>query len=350
MIAFDTPAWLLALPLAALPWLLRRRDALPNTWLATLPRDLASDALALALHAAAALSLAGVVLALAGPHRPEYTVERVGRGAEIVLVLDRSRSMDQGFGGSRSAGAAVRGTGPEALDYYSRLRASQNRESKGQVARQMLADFAAKRPEDRFGLVLFSTLPLRVLEFTQKPEAIQAAITAGNIGRGLSETNIGLALESALGFFAGRPYTGSRIVMLVSDGGDRLDAAIRERIAHLAQRHRVSVYWIYIRSAMGAGLTPQGGATTSPVSDEAAPELFLHRFFESMGTPYRAYEADNPEALQEAIADVGRLENLPIVYQDVVPRRSLAEPALAVALLAVLLLLAARGLEIRRWA
>ena len=351
MIRFDTPAWLLLLPLAALPWLLRQRDAMPNTWLATLPRDLASDGLALALHAAAALALAGLVLALAEPYRPEYTVERVGRGAEIVLVLDRSRSMDQGFGGARAAGAPVRGTGPEALDYYSRLRAAQNRESKGQVARQLLGDFASRRPDDRFGMVLFSTLPMRVLEFTQKPDAIQAAIAAGNIGRGLSETNIGLALESALGYFNDRPYTGSRIVMLVSDGGDRLDAAIRDRISHLVHKHRVAIYWIYIRSAMSAGLKPaEADNPAAPVNAEAAPEYFLHRFFEQLGTPYRAYEADNPEALQKAIDDVNRLENLPIVYEDVVPRRSLAPWALGAALLAVLLLLAARTLEIRRWA
>jgi len=34
------------------------------------------------------------------------------------------------------------------------------------------------------------------------------------------------------------------------------------------------------------------------------PEVFLHRFFGSMGTPYRAYEAEDPESLQKAIADV----------------------------------------------
>ncbi|MEF7613025.1 vWA domain-containing protein [Aquincola sp. MAHUQ-54] len=346
---FDAPGWLWLLPLAALPWLLRRRESLANTWLASLPRDGPSDAIGLLLHAAAVMALAALVIALAGPYRPEYTVERVGRGAEIVLVLDRSRSMDQGFAGTRGAGNGIRGTGPEALDYYARLRASQNRESKGQVARQLLADFAARRPEDRFGMVLFSTLPLRVLEFTQKPEPIQAAIAAGNVGRGLSETNIGLALESALGFFDERAYTGSRIVMLVSDGGDRLDAAIRERIAQLVRKHRVAVYWIYLRSAMSTGLVAPPGAEAAAENAEVAPEYFLHRFFESLGTPYRAYEADNPEAMQKAIEDVNRLENLPIVYEDVVPRRSLAPWALAAALAAVLLLLAADLAEIRRW-
>lgn len=345
---FDGPAWLWLLPLAALPWLLRRREAMANTWLATMPHDALSGLLGTGLRAAAALAFAALVLALAGPYRPEYGIERVGRGAEIVLVLDRSRSMDQGFAGTRG-NPRVKGTGPEALDYYSRLRATQDRESKGLVARQLLADFAARRPEDRFGMVMFSTLPMRVLEFTQKPDAIQAAIAAGNVGRGLSETNIGLALESALGFFDDRPYTGSRIVMLVSDGGDRLDAAIRERIAQLVHRHRVALYWIYLRSANGAPLMPEPGGAAQPVNAEAAPETFLHTFFESLGTPYRAYEADNPEAMQKAIDDVNRLENLPIVYEDVVPRRSLAPWLLALALASVIVLLAAELTEIRRW-
>lgn len=347
---FETPGWLLLLPLAGLPWLLRRREALPNTWAATLPHDPASDVIGFVLHAAAALAIAALVLALAGPYRPEFSVERVGRGAEIVLVLDRSRSMDQGFA-ARPAGG-VKGTGPEALDYYSRLRAAQNRSSKGQAARQLLGEFVARRPADRFGLVMFSTLPIRALGFTQKTEVVQAAIAAGNVGRGLSETNIGLALDAALGYFADRPYTGSRIVMLVSDGGDRLDPVVRERIAQQVEKHRVAIYWIYLRSAMSGSLAPgAGGLDDAPAADaEAAPETSLHRFFQSLGTPYRAYEADNPEALQKAIDDVDRLENLPIVYEDVVPRRSLAPWTLAAALAAVLLLLAAERWEIRRWA
>ena len=159
---------------------------------------------------------------LAGPHRGEYRVERVGRGAEIVLLLDRSRSMDQGFGQRRAGEQPVSA-----------------RESKGLVARRLLAEFAAQRPDDRFGMIVFSTLPIRVLDFTHKQPAIQAAVAAGDVGRGLSETDIGLALQAALAAFEDRPYTGSRLVMLVSDGGDRIEPDARERIAYLARRHRV---------------------------------------------------------------------------------------------------------------
>ena len=346
-LALDQPAWLLLLPLVLLPWLAPVGVPLPNTWAAQLPPDRPSQIVQAALRTAAVLALAALIVGLAGPYRPEDQVERVGQGAEIVVVLDRSRSMDERFAGGRAAANAPRGTGPEALDYYMRLRDSGSRDSKGKVARQMLSDFAKSRPQDLFGMIVFSTLPIRVLEFTQKSEAIQAAITAGNIGRGLSETDIGLAMQSALSYFEDRAYTGSRIVLLVSDGGDRLDVDTRERIALLTKKLRVAVYWIYIRASTSPGLMLD--AAQAPVNTDTVPEYFLHRFFQSMGTPYRAFEAENPEALRKAIDEVNRLENLPITYLDTVPRHEFAPWCFGAALAGVLLLLAAQALEIRQW-
>jgi len=340
-------AWVLwLLPLAALPFVVRSGASLRNTWIAFAPRDAASVALGWALRALAALALAALVLAVADPHRPEYTVERIGKGAEIVLLLDRSRSMDQGFAGVTVRAPAGRVSGPEVLDFYVAQR--RLREPKGQVARQLLAEFTAKRSQDRFALIVFSALPIPVLGFTQKQDVIQAAISAGNVGRGLSETNIGIALENALAMFEDRPYTGSRIVMLVSDGGDRLDLDVRERVAAAARKHRVAIYWLYLRSGNSPGLQPAKG--DSPAAIESVPELMLNHFFESLETPYRAYEAGNSEALQQAIADVDRLENLPIAYLDLVPQRDLAPWCHGVALACVLLLLAASAKELRRWA
>ena len=346
--SFDQ-VWLLwLLPLALLPLLAPPGGAIDNAWVRLAPRDRASDALGWALRIAGTLALAALVVGIADPYRPEFPVERVGKGAEIVLVLDRSRSMDQGFAGARPSAAAPKGTGPGALDYYMSQTPGRLRDSKGKVARQLLGEFAAGRPDDRFGMITFSTLPIRVLEFTQKREAIQAAITAGNIGRGLAETNIGLALLAALASFDERPYTGSRIVMLVSDGGDRLDPDVAERIADRVRQHRVAIYWLYLRSANSPGLMPEAG--DSPQVAETVPEHALHRYFESLATPYHAYEAGDAQALKSAIDAVNRLENLPITYVDTMPRRDLSAPCFALAFGCVLLLLAANLVEIRRWA
>jgi mxaC protein len=190
---------------------------------------------------------------------------------------------------------------------------------------------------------------MRVLGFTSKPEIIQAAIQAGNIGRGLSETNIARALQSALAYFEDRPYTGSRIVLLVSDGGDKLDINARNSITEQARKHRVGITWIYIRSPRSPGLMREIAVDILQPSahEELAPEQFLDRFFQGLQVPYRAYEADDPDSLQRAIADLDRLENLPITYLDTVPRRDLSGWAFGLALASVLLLLLARRLEIR---
>ena len=345
---FANPLWLLLLPLAALPLWISAGRARPHSSLAALPADRASTAVDLALRATAALAIVATLIGLAAPYRPEYTVERVGQGAEIVLVLDRSGSMDQGFPGARapSAKPGAKLT-PEMIDAYIKQGQAVRKESKGAAARRMLAEFTAKRPDDRFAMQVFSTLPIPVLGFTQKDEAIQGAIAAANIGRGLAETDIGLALQSALALFEGRPYTGSRIIMLVSDGGDRLDADAQAKIANLARKQRVALYWIYIRSAGSPGLTAE--ASDSPEAADSVPEYALNRFFKQIGTPYHAYEAENSDALQTAIDDVNRLENLPITYLDSVPRLELARAFIGTALAAVLLLLAAQALELR-WA
>lgn len=345
--SFTYPLLLWLLPLALWPLVVPAAAPLRNAWIAWAPRDRASTVAGWAVRALGALGVAALVLAVADPHRPEYTVERIGRGAEIVLLLDRSRSMDQGFAGLRPPPGGRR-TGPEAIDHYFSQAPARLRESKGQVARRLLGEFTASRPQDRYALVVFSTLPMRVLGFTQKQAIVQAAIAAGNVGRGLSETNIGLALDAGLEMFEGRPYTGSRILMLVSDGGDRLDPDTRERLARLVQRQRVSIYWLYLRSANGPSL--KAAPEDSPAAADSVPELMLDRWFASLGVVYRAYEAGDPQALEQAIADVNRLENLPIVDQDLVPQRDLAPWFHAVALVCVLLLLGAQRLELRRWA
>jgi mxaC protein len=334
--SFAAPLWLLLLPLAAWPLWRQAGGALAHSSLALLPFDRASAAIGLALRAAAALAIAAIVVGLAGPYRPEYSIERSGKGAEIVLVLDRSGSMDQGFPGAKAPTAkAGDKLTPEMIDAFIKQRHGDGskRESKGVAARRLLA---------------FSTVPIAVLGFTQKPAAVQAAIAAGNIGRGLAETDIGLALQAALGLFDDRPYTGSRIIMLVSDGGDRLDADAQARIEHLALKHRVGLYWIYIRSASSPSLAAQAGESAQAL--DSIPEYSLHRFFQSLGTPYRAYEAENSDALKTAIDDVSRLENLPITYLDSVPRLELAQAFFGAALACVLVLMAAQAVELRQWA
>lgn len=332
--ALSEPAWLLAAPLALLPLWRRDAESVSYSWLALVPRDPLSTLLGWLLRLLAVAVMLAIVFGLAGLHRPQVAVERVGRGAEIVVLLDRSRSMDDPML-PKGAQPALYATA-----------ASMSLESKGKMARRLLAEFSLRRPEDLVGMVLFSSAPIPVLSFTQKQDMIQAAIAAGGVGRGLSETEIGRGLLAAADYFDQRPYAGSRLILMVSDGGAQLEPEIRQRLTTLFKRHRIALSWIYIRSAGSRGLQAQAGDSEAM---ETAPERSLHRFFQSTGVPYRAYEAEDPEALQQAIADVGRMQNLPIQYQEMLPRFDFAPRCYAAAAAGCLLLFAAAMLRIRRW-
>jgi len=327
-VAYPWVLWLLPLSLA--PLIFRRQNTVAYSALMNLPRDGLSELIGVVQRIVPVLLIAILIIAISGLFRPPLEVERIGKGAHIILLLDRSRSMDQPFGGQA----------------FRDPLATRGFDSKGTVARRLLSDFVASRGEDMFGMLVFSTYPIQVLPLTDKQEVIQAAIQAGNIGRGLSETDVGLGLIQAIRFFDKRPYTGSRIVMLISDGGAKLDLRTRERIESLLKRHRVALYWIYIRSRNSPGIWTD---VDNPDSDEIAPARALHKFFASMETPYRAYDTENPQALERAIADVNRLQNLPIHHKDLVPRRDLSGICYGIALALVLLMIAAKMLEITRW-
>jgi len=328
-VAYPWVLWLLPLSLA--PLVFRRQNTVSYPALMMVPRDRLSGVVGAVQRVVPALLIAILIIAISGLFRPPEEVERIGTGAHIVLLLDRSRSMDQPFGGQPFIYPLGGGT-----DF----------DSKGTVARRVLSDFVASRGEDLYGMVVFSTYPIQVLPLTDKQDVIQAAIQAGNIGRGLSDTDVGLGLIEAVRFFEKRPFTGSRIVMLISDGGAKLDLGIRERIENLLERHRVALYWIYIRSQYSPGISED---VDNPASGEGAPARALHEFFTNMQTPYRVYDTENPQALERAIADVNRLQNLPIHYRDLVPRRDLSGICYGIALVLLLLMIAAKMLEITRW-
>jgi mxaC protein len=211
------------------------------------------------------------------------------------------------------------------------------------VARELLAKFVADRPDDRFSLIFFSTHPIRVVPFTQHDEVVQAAIAAGGVGRGLADTDVGRALAAAIAEFDQRAYTGSRIVLLVSDGGARLDPATRRALLAAARRNRVSLNWIYLRSVNSPRLDTPGEP------GEAVPEIALHRFFQTLPGAYRVYEAEDPDGLARAVADVARQQNFPLDYLEPVPRRDFTRAALFVALACAALMLALRAATVEAW-
>ncbi|RBO53823.1 VWA domain-containing protein [Rhodovulum sp. BSW8] len=326
MIGVSAPLALALLPLALLPlatpWL--RHSRLPRLDLR--PPDGRSAVADPLLTGLGMVAVAALVLGIAGLHLKGGTVPHRGSGTNLVLLIDRSSSMDETF-----AGRAPDGT----------------EESKSDAARRILLDFIGKRPDDRTGIAAFSTAPLPMLPLTRSRSAQTAAIAALD-EPGLSQTDIGRGLALALGMMDGTTAAGSRAVLMVSDGAGVIAPEVQEALRWLAARQEVHLYWLYLRSEGAKSLfeVPRPGKPDTP---QLRPERHLHLFLQRLGVPYRAFEAESPDAVARAVEEIGRMETRPILTDRAVPRRDLSRAAFIVAGAAALLLAVARGLE-RPWA
>jgi mxaC protein len=310
-LGFAQPGWLWLMPLAALPLWRSLFAPAGYSWNALLPGDGLSRLFDYGVRLAGVLAFAGLILGLSGVYRREFTVERVGQGAHIVLLLDRSRSMDDSFAGRAPAGGE---------------------EAKSAAAVRLLGRFIDGRPHDRIGVAAFSTSPLFVLPLTDNRKAVAAAVRAAALP-GLAQTHVAKGLALALSYFAGTEAAGSRSVLLVSDGAAVIDPGSEALLRREFAARGARLYWIFLRTAGSPGLFE----TPDPADDtpQARPERHLHLFFQSLGIPYRAYEAETPAAMQHAMADIGRLENLPMRYTETYPRRELRGACFALAALAL---------------
>lgn len=311
--------WLLVLlPLALLPWFNHNLDK-TVAWINLVPADPMSNLISVVLKLLSSLVIASLLLALAGPNLPEQKVERLGEGAEIVLLLDRSRSMDSPFAVKTQAAAVSVG----------------GDNSKRSVARDYLTEFVKNRPDDRFGFVFFSTKAINLLPLTYDKESILATINANALGKGLSDTNMAEALLSSARMFEEQTYRGSRIVLLVSDGGQQLSTEAKEQISRLYKEMNLSIYWIYLKSNQEMSL--QEGENDNLLWADI-PERKLHTFFQSIDVPYRAFEAGSLEAFAEAMAEIDRQHYQTLIVEETLPHEPKSDLLLWMAMLAMLLL------------
>lgn len=318
---WSQPYLLLLLPLIVLPWINHNQEK-TIAWAEFVPVDPLSKIIGLTLKTLASIVLAALILALTGPYEPENKIERVGEGAEIVLLLDRSRSMDDAF----------------AVKHQAALVSVGKKDSKRRVAKGYLTEFVKKRPDDRFGFVLFSSNAIKLLPLTYSKESVLATINASAIGKGLKDTNLSDALIKAAEMFEGQTYRGSRIVLLVSDGGQILSEDAQQHIKALYNKMNLSINWIYMSSMQGMTLEEEDNDN---YLWQDLPERKLHNFFKSIGTPYQAFEAKSLDAFAKAIDEIDRQQYQTLIVEETLPREPKHKPFYWLAMIAMLLLVMA---------
>lgn len=323
--AVDHPTVLLLLPLAFLPFVATVLAVSSFPSLASVPSDRLSLMVDIGLRAAGTVAIAAIILGLAGLHRREQLVERVGQGANIVLLFDRSGSMDNSFANRLPSGGE---------------------ESKSTAAKRLISDFVTRRAHDRIGVSAFSTSPMPVLPLTDHHDTVKAAVAA--IDRpGLAKTDVGRGLVLAMTMFDENLADASRAVILVSDGAAVIDRRVQAALRSITARTPFNLYWLFLRTKGSRGIFDPPDAR-KPDTPQVNPERHLHLFLSTLGIPYRAFEAGSPQAVEQAIAEIDKQEMRPLVYFERIPRHDLSHLCYAIAAVAVALLalakLAERGL------
>jgi len=320
-LALDSPIMMALLPLALGPFFFSalRPSHIPSIEAA--PLDFVSRLFAGGLAVLASTAIGAALLALAGLHAVQGSVTKMAEGTEIVILIDRSGSMNDTFAGRQPSG---------------------EEESKTAAAKRILSTFFSGDAHDLVGVAAFSTSPMLVMPMTDHQAAYQAAIAA--IDRpGLDYTNIARGLALALSMF--KPgFTGrSRAILLVSDGAALIDPKVQEELRADFQKIRVNLYWLFLRTEGSKGISdqPKHGEDTP----QAMPERHLDLYFKTLGVPYQAFEAEGPQAVADAVNQIGRLERHPMGIEEALPRIDFAPLLSKIALLATLLVLAAKLAE-----
>ncbi len=321
------PGFLWLLLLAPLPWLVSVLQPAPFPSLDGVPRDILSSLISFGVKAAACLAIVSGALALAQPYRLAQSVKLLATGAHVVLVMDRSLSMDFSLNDDTAQG---------------------NQESKTQMSARLMTDFVDKSPHDQFGVVAFSSAPVFVLPISAHREAVKAAIMAQS-RPGIEGTNVGLGLQLALAMIGHDPDATSPVILLVSDGeyggAGFFQLDLQDSLRQTFQKEHAHLYWLFLRSHKGnedVFAPPPEGVEDSP---HTKPERHMDLFFKTLGVTYRVFWADSPHAIEDAVAEIDRLETRPVNYYEEIPRKDVTPVFYGLAAFTCFLLVVAKLAE-----
>lgn len=230
------------------------------------------------------ISVALLVLALAGPRTGARVVEEEREGIAIVLAVDVSQSMLA-----------------EDLRPRNRLGA----------AKQTVARFIQGREHDRIGLVAFAGEAMTRVPLTRDYNVLAEAV-AGLQSGGLSDgTAIGEGLAAAAARLR-RAEERSKVVVLMSDGANNRGDVDPRQAAHAAQALGIRVYTI----AMGSDTVARIPVAMTRVGIRYAmarttvDEKLLAEIATTSGGRY--FRAKDTEALRRIYAEIDRLERTPV--------------------------------------
>lgn len=181
------------------------------------------------------LLLIPAIIAMARPQWQNERSSRTASGIDIMVALDISQSMD-------------------TQDFVSRDPRFSRAERRIDVARQVLINFIAGRPDDRIGIVTFSGRPYTVAPLTLDHEILKLKISEIILADGRYNeggTAIGSAINAASIRLDNQKESKSKIMVLLTDGASNSGKMSPQQAADLAATLGIKIYTIAIGSEDG---------------------------------------------------------------------------------------------------
>lgn len=270
-------------------------------------------------HAPTGLRVSTLVLAtlaLMGPQSIHARDRTDVEGIDLVLVLDLSRSME----------------------------ANDIEPNRFEAMKHVVAEFIARRPNDRIGAVVFGREAFTLLPLTTDKEALTNVVRELSLdvldGRG---TAIGNAVATGLSRLR-RSRAESKVIILLTDGDSNAGNVSPEQASELAAAMRVRMYTILIGAEDGSPKDPlrmlQGGQM--PVNPELLRSMAQRTHGEYFGVSDRRSLESSFHAILDRL-ERSEIEDLGRTYGELYP--AFVGPALALIVLELLL----ATLVLRRW-
>lgn len=189
-----------------------------------------------------------------------------------------------------------------------------------EVAKDQLRKFAALRPTDRLGVIIFSEKVFTLLPLTTDPTLIDKILSEIKIGFLGSGTNIGDALALAVAR-AQASKTKNKVVILLTDGVSNVGNMPPLEAAKVAKKFGIKVYTIGLGASMDAKI-PTGGVN-SGMQRIPGGSIDVKTLKEiATLTGGEMYLAGSEGSLKEILAEIQKLEktkiknNSQIVYEE----------------------------------
>jgi Ca-activated chloride channel family protein len=223
MIHLAYPAYLAIGVLLCLPYLLRPRRAWQYSSLHLLPTKGHLDFVTVAMAGLSVVTLSLLLVALSRPQRPAPQALPLLQAKDIILALDLSLSMEGHMPAHQ-----------EGMRHQRKL----------DVVQRAALEFVQRHPGDRLALIVFGDEAFGVWPLSTDSRTLLLRLQHLDdlIPAQLRGTHVEKALLKSLDHMRALGQASSKIILLLTDGLDTIEAQKAEQIVQRLQRDKIRLY------------------------------------------------------------------------------------------------------------